>query len=127
MCCAVLSSSVSEYEVHLCLVLVESTSAHLTFCNLLFSTMVLLVDLVRHFSCRSCFHNDVLDVNRGDVVAVLDASFPPGVHLRSSENIIVLPSAEYRRMDATFLCSSFGVHGFCMVFLPLIVSVHSSL
>ena len=49
--CAVLSSSVSEYEVHLCLVLVEGTSAHLLmFCKMFFSTMVLLEDLNRHFS-----------------------------------------------------------------------------
>ena len=50
MCCAVLSSYVSEYEVHLCHVL-EGTSAHLMmFCILHFSTMVLLEDLDRHFS-----------------------------------------------------------------------------
>ena len=43
--------SESEYEAHLCLILVEDTSAHLLmFCNLLFSTMVLLGDLDRHFS-----------------------------------------------------------------------------
>ena len=69
----------------------------------------------------------VLNVNRGDVVEVLDASFsPPDRHLRSSVYLVVLPSAEYRGMVVTFLCSSFYVHGFCIVFLPLIVSVLSS-
>ena len=56
----------------------------------------------------------MLDVNSGEVVEVLDASLsPPDRHLRSSEYLVVLPSAQYWGM----------VDGFCMVFLPLIVSV----
>ena len=56
----------------------------------------------------------MLDVNRGEVVEVLDVSLsPPGRHLRSSEYLVVLPSAQCWGM----------VDGFCMVFLPLIVSV----
>ena len=62
----------------------------------------------------------MLDVNRGDVVEVLDVSFsPPDRHLRSSENIVVLPSAEYQGMVATFLCSSFCVNGFRMIFFAI--------
>ena len=64
----------------------------------------------------------MLDVNSGEVVEELDASLsPPDRHLRSSENLVVLPSSQYWGMVATFLCSSFCVHGICIVFLPLIV------
>ena len=69
----------------------------------------------------------VLDVNRSEAVEALDVSFsPPDRHLRSLVYLVVLPSAEYRRMVATFLCSSFCVNGFRMIFLPWIVSVLSS-
>ena len=69
----------------------------------------------------------VLDVNRDEVVEVLVVNFSPSDrHLRSSVHLVVLPSAEYRGMVVTFLCSSFCVYGFCMVFLPLIVSMLSS-
>ena len=79
--------------------------------------MVLLEDLDRHFSITIsvAVRRVVLDVYRGEVVEVLDVSFNPyNRHL---------PSAEYRGMVATFLRSSFCVNGFCMVFLPSIVSV----
>ena len=69
----------------------------------------------------------MLDVNRGEVVEVLDVCFsPPDCHPRSSVHFVFLPSAEYPGMVATFLCSSSCVYGFCMVFVPLIVSVLSS-
>ena len=51
----------------------------------------------------------VLDVNRGEVVEVLDVSFsPPDRHLRSSVYLVVLPSADYWGI-------SFCVYGFCTV------------
>ena len=59
----------------------------------------------------------MLDVNRGEVVEVLDVSFsPPDLHLRSSVYLVVLPSVENRAMVVTFLCSSFCINGFCMFF-----------
>ena len=46
----------------------------------------------------------MLDVNRGEVVEVLDVSFsPPDRQMRSSENLFVLPSAEYRGMVSVSL------------------------
>ena len=60
-CCAVLSSNVTEFEVHLCLRLVEGLQKHLLVVkNLLVSTMVLLEDWDRHFSWRACSHYDVV-------------------------------------------------------------------
>ena len=86
-------------------ILLFATLRHLMlFCNLLFSTMVLLGVLYRHFSWRSCFQNDFFggDVNRGEVFELLDVSFsPPDRQLRRSENLVVLPSAQCRGMVAT--------------------------
>ena len=88
-------------------ILLFATLCHLMlFCNLLFSTMVLLGVLYRHFSWRSCFQNDFFggDVNRGEVVEVLDVSFsPPDRQLRRSVYLVVLPSAQCRGMVATLL------------------------
>ena len=68
----------------------------------------------------------MLDVNRDEVVEVLDVSFsPPDCHLGSSVNFVVLPYAEYRGMVAKFLWSTFCVTGLCMVFLPLNVRAFS--
>ena len=53
----------------------------------------------------------MLDVNRGEVVEVFDERLsPPDRHLRSSENFVDLPSAQYRGVVAAFVCSSHGVH-----------------
>ena len=68
----------------------------------------------------------MLDVNCGEVVEVFDVSFsPPDRRLRSSVYLVVLPSAQYRGVVAAFLCSSFCVNGFCMVYRSLSVSVLS--
>ena len=127
MCCAVLSSSVSEYEVHLWLVLVEVLQSSLFHNGPAWGFGIVTSHEDRVFIPISLtVRSFVLDVNRGEVVEVLDVSFsPPERHLGSLVYLVVPSSAEYRGMVSTFLCSSFCVCGFCMVSLPLIVSVLS--
>ena len=61
MCCAVLSSSVTEFEVHLCIDLVERWQQHVLMAyHLLVSAVVLLEDLDRHISWREFSQNDVV-------------------------------------------------------------------
>ena len=67
----------------------------------------------------------MLDVNRGEVVEVLDVRLnAPVRHLRSSVYFVVLPSVQYRGMVAAFLSSFFlrqrPLHG-----LPATDCVHA--
>ena len=70
----------------------------------------------------------MLAVNCGDVVEVLDVRLRPSDrHLRRSVCFVILPSAQYRGVSAASSYSSFCVNGFCMVYLPLVMSVLFSL
>ena len=62
----------------------------------------------------------MLDVNRGDVVEVLDVRLrPTDRHLRRSVCFVILPSAQFRGVGAASSCSSFCINGFGMVHLPI--------
>ena len=106
MCCAVLSSSVTEFEVHLCLGLVEGWSC----LRIGIDASHVERDLITMSLSVRCF---TTDVNRGDVVEVLDMRLSPIYgQLRSSVYFVVLPSAQCRGVVAASSCPSFCVNGF---------------
>ena len=130
-CCAVLSANVTEFELLLCLGLVEAWQEHLLMVyNLLVSTMVLLEDLDRDISWRACSHNDVVvgkvlhawcqlwRCSRGTWRTSPSIRSPP-----ETPCFVILPSAQHRGVVAASSYSSFCVNGFCMVHLPLVMSV----
>ena len=114
----------AQCEGYLRFVLVEGTSAHfLLFCNLLFPTMVRRGDLDRHFSWRSCFHNDFFGSEA--IYARCQPWWGSRGTWRKFQSTRSL-TGQYRGMVATFLCSSFCIYGFpwsschrlCPCFLP---------
>ena len=115
MCYAVLSSSVTEFEVHLCIDLVDGWQEHVLMAHhLLVSAVVLLEDLDRHFSWREFSQNDV----------VLGKALHAWCQSRYLTYVSVHPIATWAALRCG--CRVFLLL-FCTVYVQLVMSVLFSL